>query len=251
MTGPPGIITGIMVGFLRAVLVDESKVFDLVPADYTVNALIGVMWETVNRYQRDDRIKKKPKIYNYVSGVECPLTWGKYIKEMHVHYHKAPPFRAIWYVFSICYTNLWTGQFLRFWLHRIPAVFVDLLLRVNGQKPKMMKMYSKTENLMDLYYTFSTKEWKFDNTNTRQLWSTMNPEERVLFKFNFEEFDWLSYIKCYYYGIRKYILHEDTDNISKALAKNRKLFWLHNFCIVVLIFVVLQICWVFLSRIIC
>lgn len=86
----------------------------------------------------------------------------------------------------------------------------------------MMKMYSKTENLMDLYYTFSTKEWKFDNSNTRKLWLSMSPEERVSFQFSLEEFDWISYIKCYYYGIRKYILHEDTNNIPDAIAKNRK-----------------------------
>lgn len=50
MTGPPGIISGIMLGFIRAVLVDGDKIFDLVPADYTVNAMISVMWDTVNRY---------------------------------------------------------------------------------------------------------------------------------------------------------------------------------------------------------
>lgn len=48
--GPAGIISGIMVGFVRAVLVDADKKFDLVPADYAVNALISVMWDTVKRY---------------------------------------------------------------------------------------------------------------------------------------------------------------------------------------------------------
>lgn len=84
-------------------------------------------------------VKTKPKIFNYVSGVESPLTWGKYIEEMHVHYHRAPPLRSIWYVFSIYHTNLLVGRFLRFWLHRIPAVFVDLLLIINGKKPKWVR----------------------------------------------------------------------------------------------------------------
>lgn len=51
MIGPPGIITGIMIGFIRVVLLNKNKVFDLVPADYTVNALISVMWDTINRYK--------------------------------------------------------------------------------------------------------------------------------------------------------------------------------------------------------
>lgn len=86
----------------------------------------------------------------------------------------------------------------------------------------MMKMYLKIENVMDLYYTFSTNEWKFENSNIRELWLSMSQEERNLFWFSLNEFDWKSYIKCYYYGIRKYILHEDPENIEKAMAKNRK-----------------------------
>jgi len=49
MVGPPSIITGIIIGVLRAFLVHGDKIFDLIPADYTVNALIAVMWDTVNR----------------------------------------------------------------------------------------------------------------------------------------------------------------------------------------------------------
>lgn len=86
----------------------------------------------------------------------------------------------------------------------------------------MMKMYLKIENVMDLYYTFSTNEWKFENSNTRKLWLSISQEERELFQFSLNEFNWKSYIKCYYYGIRKYILHEDPKNIEKAMSKNRK-----------------------------
>lgn len=83
-------------------------------------------------------------------------------------------------------------------------------------------MYSKAEKLMDLYYTFSTREWIFDNTNIQELWLSMSQDERELFPFSMKQFDWKSYIRCYYYGIRKYILHEDSDNTTKAITKNRK-----------------------------
>lgn len=42
--------TGAMVGFLRTFPAGYDKVTDIIPADYTVNGLIGVMWDTVNRY---------------------------------------------------------------------------------------------------------------------------------------------------------------------------------------------------------
>lgn len=50
VNGPIGLITGIVTGFLKIVPVSKNKITDLVPIDYTVNALISVMWDTVNRY---------------------------------------------------------------------------------------------------------------------------------------------------------------------------------------------------------
>lgn len=50
MNGPTGIITPLIVGFLRIIPIAKEKITDIIPVDYTVNALISVMWDTVNRY---------------------------------------------------------------------------------------------------------------------------------------------------------------------------------------------------------
>lgn len=86
----------------------------------------------------------------------------------------------------------------------------------------MLRLYLKIDGLVDLLYPFSTREWKFDNSNTRQLWSSLNQEDREKFHFSLESFDWTNYLNNYYLGIRKYILHEDLSNVDKALSKHRK-----------------------------
>ena len=156
INGPSGIVTGVIAGFLRTIQLDKNKMADIIPVDYTVNALISVMWDTVNRYifliptiftktlkiviifrhRHSNQMNKVPKIYNYVSSVESPLTWGKYIKEMQENYFDIPPLRSIWYMFYISHTNSLVSTILRFWLHTIPAAFVDLLLIISGQSPK-------------------------------------------------------------------------------------------------------------------
>jgi alcohol-forming fatty acyl-CoA reductase len=50
INGPSGIVTGVIAGFLRTIPLDKNKITDIIPVDYTVNALISVMWDTVNRY---------------------------------------------------------------------------------------------------------------------------------------------------------------------------------------------------------
>lgn len=86
----------------------------------------------------------------------------------------------------------------------------------------MLRMYAKTESMIDLLYNFSTKQWKFENQNSRELWSSLSKDDREMFRFSLEKFDWKPYIKSYYYGIRRHVLHEDLSNIEKATSKNRQ-----------------------------
>jgi len=50
INGPSGIVTGVIAGFLRAIQLDKNKIADIIPVDYTANALISVMWDTVHRF---------------------------------------------------------------------------------------------------------------------------------------------------------------------------------------------------------
>lgn len=83
-------------------------------------------------------------------------------------------------------------------------------------------MYARTEDMMDLLAAFSTRQWKFDNSNIVQLWSLLSEEDRQTFWFSLKDFDWKLYMKSFYHGIRKHILHEDLNNTTEALSKNRK-----------------------------
>lgn len=83
-------------------------------------------------------------------------------------------------------------------------------------------MYVKSENLIDLLYEFSMRQWTFDNANIRQLWLSLNNDDQHTFQFSLKKFDWKSYIECYYHGIRRHILHEDLSNVESALSKNKK-----------------------------
>lgn len=86
----------------------------------------------------------------------------------------------------------------------------------------MLKMYAKTEAMTDLLQMFTTSQWKFDNSNTVELLSSLSIEDRKQFEFSLKNFDWKQYLKSYYYGIRKHILHEDLSNIVKAKSRNQK-----------------------------
>jgi len=96
---------------------------------------------------------------------------------------------------------------------------------------RMLKMYAKKEKMTEMVLPFTTVEWKFDNSNTKELWTLLSQDDRKTFWFSFEQFDWKSYVQGLVFGIRKYILKEDLNNVTKALSKNKKYikFFIFNF----------------------
>jgi len=80
--------------------------------------------------------KKKPTIFNFVSGVESPLSWGKFLNLIYNNYNENPPLKSIWYIISICSSKLWVVYFFKFLLHWIPAALTDLVLIVIGRRPR-------------------------------------------------------------------------------------------------------------------
>ena len=100
-------------------------------------AVYNLIITIICRHQDCDYTKyEQPKIYNYVSSADSPLTWNKYIEGISEHYYASPPLRSMWYGFYIACTNLWICMVLNFFLHQIPAAFVDFLLIISGKSPK-------------------------------------------------------------------------------------------------------------------
>lgn len=100
----------------------------------------------------------------------------------------------------------------------------------------MVKMYARTEDMMNLLTEFSTRQWKFDNSNIVHLWSLLSEGDRQTFWYSLEDFDWKVYVKNFYLGIRKHILHEDLNNTTEALSKNRKYDFIYtNYYLIIII----------------
>lgn len=88
---------------------------------------------------------------------------------------------------------------------------------------RLLKITRKVERFSELISYFSTREWKFSNNNTQQLWSNLDPRDQEMFPFTFAGHDWESYFKTYMCGARQYLLKDDPSTIPVALARRRRL----------------------------
>lgn len=104
-------------------------------------------------------------IYNYVSSVENPLTWGQFT-ELNIQNGFDYPFSsAIWYLSFHTHKTAFMNRIYMFFLHLLPAMLIDLLSMCVGQRPRLLKVYKKIHKFSSVISFFCTNEWVSWNTS--------------------------------------------------------------------------------------
>jgi fatty acyl-CoA reductase len=83
--GVAGIVLGAALGVLRSVNAKKDAIAQLVPCDYTVNAILAAAWNVATeRENTKDHFKNsvsatssQVKIYNYVGTSTNQITWSE------------------------------------------------------------------------------------------------------------------------------------------------------------------------------
>lgn len=80
----------------------------------------------------------------------------------------------------------------------------------------MVHLTRKMHQAFDMLVYFTTRQWKFDVSNTLGLIDEMSPTDRKEFCFDMRELEWNDYLKDFYFGVRRYLLKEDDATIEYA-----------------------------------
>lgn len=223
--GPNGVVAGACKGMVRTLHCDKDIVANIVPADMCVNALICSAWDIANRPIR--RVKEDVPIYNYVSSVEKPITWGEF-NNLNMMYANQYPFSDIYWAINFrTNKNKILNWINVMFLHFIPAFFIDVLATILGKRPQMISIYKKIQKFSDVLAPFCTTEWEFSNNNVQQLWKQLEVKDRNGFFFNMAEMDWLTYFRYYIQGMRVYLFNDPLENLEAAKIKYRR--YVYNF----------------------
>ena len=86
---------------------------------------------------------------------------------------------------------------LQLWFHYGPAHLVDLLYRLMGRKPFLVKISSMMQKSTKALEPFTTNSWEWTHSNMDKLWEEMAPEDRETFGFDIRKLDWLDYLETY------------------------------------------------------
>ncbi|XP_031622375.1 fatty acyl-CoA reductase wat-like [Contarinia nasturtii] len=225
--GPTGVVAGAGTGLLRTMHCNPDMSANIVPVDMTVNALIASAWDVATN-NKDACIAEDIPIYNYVSSVENPLTWGQFTDQNIRNGFDYPFSTCYWYVSFHMHKTAFMNRIYMVFLHLLPALIFDLYQKVTGGQENLLKFYKKIHKFSSVISFFCTNEWMFTNSNVQRLWRKIGRRDQELFDFNIRNVDWEEYSYHYIKGMRLYYFKDDLSTVDAARKKWRKYFLYHQ-----------------------
>jgi len=206
-------------------IVDVKTQANVVPVDYCVNMVLSTAWKTaVENVQRKENVTEKlalkdPIIYNYATSDQNPVIWGTFYNTVLGNMNTLALEQMIWYPFLKTCTKLWIFELAALVYHILPGYIIDMVLRLRGQKPRMIKIYDKIHKHLKSISYFSLHHWRFNINNADRLIQCMSSEDRKLFECDMNGLNWNEYFRVAVFGLREYLAKEKPTEESFRKAR--------------------------------
>ncbi|EDX13221.1 fatty acyl-CoA reductase wat [Drosophila simulans] len=204
-------------GFVHLMLVNLKVNAPIVPADYCVNVAIAsaVQIAKISKQNKNG----PPPIYAFTPSESNLVTYEDLAGLCYQNGLEVPNAKMIWYPFTHCTRCPYLYGIGIYFYHLLPGYLLDIVLRLKGQKPMMIKSYHKVHEGMRSLLPFSRQTFTMDMRNTNEMWQTMSPEEKEMFNFDMSTLNWKEYVTCLMEGIRLYLFKDLRTPESVAQGK--------------------------------
>ncbi|KAI4479319.1 hypothetical protein M0804_011104 [Polistes exclamans] len=233
--GLTGVSYGGATGVLRTLYCNEKYICDIIPADYVVNNIVAAAWDVaqkrsipqiINLSNRNNKylpVNEEIPIYNVVSSVQKPITWGIMESYLKIKGFNIPSKKVLWY-YSLWFNHNYSFHvLLTIFLHWIPAIILDSIAYLKGRKPRLLKIYANIEKFKNVIHFFTSNEWEFTNDNVLKLWDKLSVVDKHNFFFNVSDIDWDCFSDTYMKGIRVFLLKDPMETVEESRPFYRRL----------------------------
>ncbi|XP_041447546.1 fatty acyl-CoA reductase wat-like [Drosophila obscura] len=244
------LVYGIAYGVLHLLLANMKAQAILLPGDYCANLAVVSAWETAKKAARarPSAMKgsnSKLTIYNFAPSRTNSLLWNEFRSKAMQAGNLEPISNMIWYPFVHATNCPWLFRLGCIFYHYVPGFLYDIVLRLRGEKPRLVHTYRKAhENLKALHF-FNKKTFWFSTDNTEALWEHMSPEDRQGFNFDMKSLDWDDYFQTIWSGMRLCLFKEPPTQAFLAEGKRIQFryYVLHSMCQLLIVSAVAYVIW--------
>lgn len=218
--GATGVLAAAGSGLMRTLHCKRSCIADMIPVDVCINLMCVLGWNVANEPSYP------PKVFNCTSGGVNPITWGQ-VEAWGLPILRRNPYEKMFWHPGGSYNENWhINRFYQLLFHYGPAHGFDLVMRILGKKPFLVRISDMMQKSTSALEPFTTNSWNWSNDNVLKLSDSLSKEDREVFGFDIRtEFDWMDYLTSYVMGIRTYLFKSDPSSINRSKQLMNLLYW--------------------------
>ncbi|KAG5672196.1 hypothetical protein PVAND_002346 [Polypedilum vanderplanki] len=198
----------------------SDYIFDIIPCDITVNMILAASWKVGTDMNSRN---SSPQVYNCSSSSINPI----YFKELYEGFienaRKYPCSEVLSYPKIKFFRSHLPSDCAVFVYQKIPAFLCDFVLTLAGKKPKFVK-------IIDFVYSnYNSAKWAttnkiiFHSENPVRLMNSMSQKDLQEFDFDVRKISWSKFIENSYFGVRKFMGKEKSDNFPVLRKKIQRI----------------------------
>lgn len=214
-----GVFAGIGSGLIRVIPTQgNGSPIDVVPVDMTAHIVIAAGWYTASNKTPEVRVYN---LSNEGSETVSHITDSMGKNAVLSPLSMLPPPRIL------PGTHYWTSnrvvyRFCTEVYDPFRCWMKDVVLRLTGRKPRMMKMYDKANKLREVLCFFTSNGFVYGTDNAKKLLKSMDESDRKNFNFDVMAMNKDIYYRNWWLGTKKFIFKDKAaimDAQSEDIAK--------------------------------
>ncbi|KAJ8706207.1 hypothetical protein PYW08_010833 [Mythimna loreyi] len=226
MSSVIGFLLGVALGVLHVIGVSKDVVISFAPVDFVNNAIIAAGWDSVQNRQLWGR---DIPIY-IVSSSRSGIKWGEMSDLLRTdEFYRLNTPKAVWYCYGVETRNRVVYRLLAWFLHYIPGYFIDAVVSILGVRPKgvppLVKVYSRVDNMLEVYRYFMDNTWNFRDDNLQAMISRLSPADQVIYTCDVGQMLFNDFLKATCVGIRRFIIKDGLVGSDVGYRKQQWLFY--------------------------
>ncbi|CAB3379946.1 Hypothetical predicted protein [Cloeon dipterum] len=246
LNGPAGLLIACGKGLIHSVFCNLDLISDFSPVDVAIKAMIVAAWkngvrrsramqragfesepksEIIHDTEDDGRCADYIPVYNCATSPVRNTTIGTVVTMAQEMAMVIPLNDCIWYPTGKATTNRLRHVFIVFSMQILPAIVVDSLLRLKGEKPRLLRMQRRIFLACHALEYYLNNSWSFPNHRFKRLLEGIPDGDKEAFSSTIWEEDEREYFKNCMRGARKYLLNEPEETMPAAKRHIVKMYW--------------------------
>ncbi|CAH1170050.1 unnamed protein product [Phaedon cochleariae] len=226
LNGPIGLIAGAGKGVIRSMHCRGENKGQFIPVDYAINAGICIAYLVGTKQTKQDEVP----VYNLTTDAKISITYREILDEGRKIIYDYPFEMQVWYPDGDIRSSKFIHNLFSIFFHWIPAILIDMIMLICGQKTFMLRIQKKIYDGLNLLQFFSVRDWVFRSENFLDLPNHLT--EADIKKFPILEMASVQdYMLAALLGARQYTLKEDLSSLPRCRRKQKVLYVIHKLCV--------------------